>query len=658
MYGNSEYGRAPYAGDAGATGSGTAAAQISISVLGSTIQTISGTATARIDVSLQGSVASIRQATASGSLALALSSRGYVAPASTPPEWALKITTRSGTAVTTLASNGTLSTSPLMDWTGQDPKHDIGAGRFKLPLSASQVALLGEDQLGHLEVRGNRVASLVLGPPDLVLVDQAGEQHETAEFPTLSLFAILTEGIVEPANGTGTSPVSADRLFDSSDPAFDASGWPGAVQYTDVATAGSTYPVTPYGVGLPGAATTGVIGPAGYGLRDDAPVGRSYVRKDFALADDGYYKIWAVFDNGGEVRLDGATIIPFTVGFGQAVVSQKIHVTAGNHTMWCYVDNGPTDPGAGPTTVALTMYSVDLTETNVTQVLETDNTWKFLPFQPVPPGFTIGRLIRLVLEEAQARGKLLDVTLSCSDTLDSRGNTWPSASDVSTKAGKTPISTFLLKELAETYADFKMRVTPSGTIVLDAFVKGTRGQTIALTYDRSNTDQIAVAGARTEATAFCVEWNEGGSQAFRYVEISPVSGHPKKEAPLSLGAARSVDEVDRVAGNQLLSFGRKRGKTTVQPKTNQSTPAAQMPGLAYWTADRVNIPFDSSYTTTSTEVIAMTWQLDTTTGQLVFTPELGDVIVPKGARATWALRKMAPPNSGGQVQPGQPLNSV
>ena len=52
----------------------------------------------------------------------------------------------------------------------------------------------------------------------------------------------------------------------------------------DANSAATSYPVIPYADGMPGAANVGVIGPTGWGLREDAPSGRSYVRKDFTLA--------------------------------------------------------------------------------------------------------------------------------------------------------------------------------------------------------------------------------------------------------------------------------------------------------------------------------------------------------------------------------------
>jgi hypothetical protein len=138
------------------------------------------------------------------------------------------------------------------------------------------------------------------------------------------------------------------------------------------------------------------------------------------------------------------------------------------------------------------------------------------------------------------------------------------------------------------------------------------------------------------------------------VAVAPAGGHVVKEQGLSLGAAHTTDEVERVAGQQLSLFGRKRGMTTVTHLTNQDTVDADMPGVAYWTADHITIPTDAALTPGSVRVIAMTVQLDRDTGQLQFTPQLGDLIMPGPARPAQALRKMAAPHLAGHARTAAP----
>jgi LysM domain len=97
--------------------------------------------------------------------------------------------------------------------------------------------------------------------------------------------------------------------------------------------------------------------------------------------------------------------------------------------------------------------------------------WLCAPYPPSPPGMTVGRVVRVLLEEAQRRGALEGVTLDFTDEVDSDGKSWDPVSDIVTKVG-TDYLTFLAKELAETYADFWMHPAQRR---LSAWRKGTRG---------------------------------------------------------------------------------------------------------------------------------------------------------------------------------------
>ena len=83
---------------------------------------------------------------------------------------------------------------------------------------------------------------------------------------------------------------------------------------------------------------------------------------------------------------------------------------------------------------------------------------------PAGEWFTVGEIVRILLEECQARGELLDVTLGFTDSLDSAGNTWPKI-EAEVDVGK---KLFDALERLRIHADFAM--SHEG-LVLDAWTK-------------------------------------------------------------------------------------------------------------------------------------------------------------------------------------------
>lgn len=600
------------------------------------------------------------------------------------PEWELVVTSRDGaTTYNSFASTadsygdhdtlygdwGTLygtpaavggapaaAATPILAFDGQDPIADIGVGRLTLPLTDPTNTYLDEDRLVHVQVRGTRAVSFKIGAADQTIIDRDAEGGETAVWQLETLFGVLNEGTVDPPGGADSLPASPDRLFDWSDPARDNSDFTTPDELGTVTDAQTNYPVLPYAVGSTGAEMefpddTMVIGPAGYGWGDDAPGGRCYGYIDYNFATTGYYRVNGTFDNGGELRVDGKTIQTFTIGFGNAFHVPKFLITAGVHRVAYVMENGGGGPDTeGPCTAAIEFVAVDAADVG-TFVMGTSAAWGIMEFPAHPPGFTIGKIIETVLAENVSFGQLVDVDVSFTDSVDTAGNPWSDTWDVSTKSTGS-LASFFLKELSETYCDFRMRSPEGAGIVLDAWNKDGRGATTAVELERGvNIGSLHIDAAPTLATTFLVTHNIGGELGYHRATTGPVSGHPVKEQGLSLGAAHSIDEVVRVAEQQLSLFARKRGMTTVTHLTNQDTPDAAMPGMAYWTGDKITVPTDPALTPGSVRVIAMTVQLSRDTGQLEFTPQLGDLIMPGPARPAQALRKMAAPNLGGNARP-------
>lgn len=84
------------------------------------------------------------------------------------------------------------------------------------------------------------------------------------------------------------------------------------------------------------------------------------------------------------------------------------------------------------------------------------------------PAPTPGRILRALLEEAQARGALTGWTLSCTDAADSAGQAWPVNQAFTFRVGQNLAD--VLRQMADTSIEY--RAQPAG-LRLDVYRKGT-----------------------------------------------------------------------------------------------------------------------------------------------------------------------------------------
>src|SRR5690606_33167507 len=70
-----------------------------------------------------------------------------------------------------------------------------------------------------------------------------------------------------------------------------------------------------------------------------------------------------------------------------------------------------------------------------TPIVISDDSWSIVEYPPSPPGMTVGRVMRVLIDEAQRRGALPGLRINFNDTVDSAGRQWPMVSDISTKVG-------------------------------------------------------------------------------------------------------------------------------------------------------------------------------------------------------------------------------
>lgn len=371
---------------------------------------------------------------------------------------------------------GELDESFAKGW--QDPLSDPGGGR---------VSLLNDDE-DLADCTMYRIVRLDLdGLACFPMLIEGRTRHEIAageeadQFTTLRGRSILAEwedGGVYPEAGAGSSPFADDRLFNFASSDLDTSSWPG-VYTASLAdnfepAVGASTNVVPNGWPDSSAFKIWASHAPGGAF---APIGDVYVRSEFVVASAGPHRVYGAGDDFWELWIDGVPLLKETRPYGfRETASIDIDLSAGTHTIAMRGTNAGTVSVGNVAWLLASVMAVSASDGLPTgAVVRTDASWVGLGYPATPPGFTPGMVIRILLEEAQARGALLGWTLGFSDTVDSAGNGWPVTAELAFPVGLDNLGA--LRQLAETYAD--VAVAPS-TKRLDAWNIGTKGHVTAV----------------------------------------------------------------------------------------------------------------------------------------------------------------------------------
>lgn len=302
-----------------------------------------------------------------------------------------------------------------------------------------------------------------------------GEEHDqVVELSGPGTMALWRDLVVYPEADLGWKPFGDDRWMDYTSRAYDSSSWAAPVETLDDSTSAGAPNVFADMVGWPdyGAQwiwdrdVSGAYDPANPLATPLAPAGDVYFRHVFTTTDEQLVQIFAGADDAYDLFLDGVRLLtdgPIYAGQSQRV---QIVLSAGDHLLAVKATNS----NALKAGLRVTVMTVNPDTTPGTVLAQSSDGWVCLGYPSDPPGMTPGQIIRVLLEEAQTRGALPDMTLGFDDDDDSDGTPWPIAPDVALRVGLDGLS--MLRQLAETYIDCAMAPDEHR---LDAWVKGDKG---------------------------------------------------------------------------------------------------------------------------------------------------------------------------------------
>lgn len=559
--------------------------------------------------------------------------------------------------------------------TAQAQLHDTGDGSVTLDNTDPDLADIADGDMVQFRLRGQAVFTARVGDDGRTSIAEGEEHDHVTTLKGPGLISVLSTAEVYPSRGPGALPPEEDRTFNWSSVPFDDSAWRAASELTLVSVAQSgDWPFQPFGDGFPAEAGAGMIWAPGTTTLT-APGGDCYFRRTFTTASDVLrIFLYVLIDNYGEIYFDGQLVLTVdpTAGFTE-VTTLALEVSPGEHLIAVHAVNFTGDgnnpavnpPGglgiavyaAGPNNQPLSAYPL----------LVTDTSWKIVPYPPGPPGMTAGAVMRVAVEEAQARGALPGVTLGFTDTVDSEGTPWTEETDIATKVGND-VHTFF-REMAETYTDIEME---PARLRLLAYVHDGLGSDTSIELQPPTDPADPTSGDLVNLThrkvgqnpvnALLVKWHGGWAEA---VNAPSVTAHGRQEAQLALGAAQSADEALRVASAQLDFYAHPREQASADIEPHGDT--AKTPFLAFRPGDTVHIPDRTVTIDPATGLWAATLVpqrcvrlafAQDDNGQVTFSGDFGDELLTPAERWERGQKKMTDGTLRGTSVVAAPASSV
>lgn len=348
----------------------------------------------------------------------------------------------------------------------QDVHNGEGTGRVLLADDDPDLAAVAYFDVLRFELDGATRFAAVVERKARASIAAGEEVDEVTEVTGRGVAAVLEDGVVYPERGLDLYPFGDTRVFNFAAADLDDTGWAAPIETT---------------IALYGRNPVGWPDPAAVFLWDrpqlvdgDGLAGDMYFRHAFTAVAGMTAEVWIDADDEYDLWLDGLPLLSdrFTPDTSGTPEKARVSLSAGEHLIAVRVANLNNLKGG----LILTVLELAADNTTVGVVTNTGSTgWKGLAYPAAPPGFTPGAVIRLLIDEAQARGALAGVTTSFSDGADTSGAAWPITADLAFPVGADLLA--VLKQLAETYLDWHM--TPN--LRLDAWAERGSTSTAAFT---------------------------------------------------------------------------------------------------------------------------------------------------------------------------------
>lgn len=436
--------------------------------------------------------------------------------------------------------------------------NDAGSGSLTVGIDDPDASCLSCGKIVALALDGEPIGSFVIEEINYDSRPRDGTSAaRTVRASGRSSLAVLESAIVYPELGAGRlSPATRLMNFTSKDYEQKSPPWTAAVPIKRQGDVTGQWDGAP--MDWPDPDAYWIWSRLQSGGSPPQPVGRSYFRRPFVLGQKTPVTIFVTADDGFELYLDGTLVAQETKAFMWAETRTfDVLLDAGPHLLAIVGINMVRDSVS--TNVAGVICSVvERTEGGESfgQVLvRTDNTWSALDYPSRAPGMTPGRIMRVLVEEAQRRGALTGVDLLFGDDRDSMGIPWTSEMDFELQVGTSLLQ--VARMIGEMGVDVEM-LSPLG---LAMYPRDSRDYSATIGIGDQNVHELLHRDSCPSVTLVLAAFHSGESPAnFQandvYLErgdASMIALHGRLEAFASLGSAASADmaadEIDAIIGD-------------------------------------------------------------------------------------------------------------
>lgn len=479
--------------------------------------------------------------------------------------------------VTNSALVSTLPGSKDRKW--QDRYSDPGSASLVLRNADADRADCVEDRIVRLAIDGTtRYAFIIEGHTKRSVAQQEASAQLT-EYKGRGTMARWEDWVTYPEPGLDSPLLGETRFFNFASTYFDDSAW-ALVNAVALSTVEQDAPAR-----WPDAVTM-KIRPGGSPVVDRDPE-EFGVRTTFITAGgDKTYRMFFTGDDGVDIFIDGVRIAEeVRPRMWQEPRQVDVRLKDGTH-LWAIKGTNIDFPGLNYSWVAAVIYEVNSDGTLGGLIRCTDATWVGAQFGTTPPGFSPRRVLEILLDEAQARGAVPELTLGGTTTTDQDGTAWPTTPDIAFRVGLDGLG--VLRQLSETYIDCAM---DPESMELQVWVKGGKGAPsgVVLAPAVNITEAMHDVG-KADLTTTLSRWSGGWHET---TDAALEAAHRRKEGYIAQGTADSTAEADRVAEALIDRHGRPRENITIAIKDT----AGAVPYDDFGTGDQVTAPNDAGVAT-------------------------------------------------------------
>lgn len=359
----------------------------------------------------------------------------------------------------------------------QDELNEVGSGSMTIANEDTQATIVTPGDVVRFEDDGYACFAWIVREINRAQIAEGEEHDQVTDYSGEGLLSMLSEGVVYPARGAGVKPYDDQRAFSWPAVDYDDQWWGYAAEIGGPRAGYWFDGIT----GWPNDTSTWIWAHLPNAL-EWAPAGACYVRTTFNVPEGvNLLHLYLILDAEGELFIDGMSQLYFMYDAEPVSPAETdVEITPGEHTLAikCTNDVDPeSDEIHNPGGILFAAYGVNSVGEWIPDygpLVETNGGWKIVEYPPFEPGMTPGEVMTHCVEEAQARGALLGLTLGFDGEVDSDGNPWPEYTQIAT-AVATDVLTFF-REMCATYIDMWME--PS-QFRLHAWVKGMRGSHLA-----------------------------------------------------------------------------------------------------------------------------------------------------------------------------------